>query len=131
MINFLSKFKFIFYITNIFLIILYLFPGSLLGCFFFNNCKIQPQLTPDFLVSTNHVYAFFALSIVGLLTYKKTNNLNFLTMYLILLSIVLEIFHLIIPGRGFELSDIFGNLIGVMIAVITNFFSKKYENFNN
>ena len=131
MINFLSKFKFIFYITNIFLIILYLFPGSLLGCFFFNNCKIQPQLTPDFLVSTNHVYAFFVLSIVGLLTYKKTNNLNFLTMYLILLSIVLEIFHLIIPGRGFELSDIFGNLIGVIIAVIINFFSKKYENFNN
>ena len=131
MINFFSKYKFIFYIANICLIILYLFPGSILGFFFYNNIKIQPQITPDFIVSTNHVYAFFLLSILGILTFLDSNILKFLIMYLIFLSIILEIFHLIIPERGFEFSDLFGNIIGVMIAVIINYLYKKYENYKN
>ena len=131
MINFFSKYKFIFYIANICLIILYLFPGSILGFFFYNNIKIQPQITPDFIVSTNHVYAFFLLSILGILTFFDSKILKFLIMYLIFLSIILEIFHLIIPERGFEFSDLFGNIIGVMIAVIINYLHKKYENYKN
>ena len=131
MINFFSKYKFIFYIANICLIILYLFPGSILGFFFYNNIKIQPQITPDFIVSTNHVYAFFLLSILGILTFFDSKILKFLIMYLIFLSIILEIFHLIIPERGFEFSDLFGNIIGVMIAVIINYLYKKYENYKN
>ena len=38
--------------------------------------------------------------------------------YLIFLSIILESFHLIIPNRGFEFSDLFGNLAGVIFVVI-------------
>jgi hypothetical protein len=131
MINFFSKYKFIFYIANISLTILYLFPGSILGFFFYNNIKIQPQITPDFIVSTNHVYAFFLLSILGILTFLDSKILKFLIIYLIFLSIILEIFHLIIPERGFEFSDLFGNIIGVMIAVIINYLYKKYENYKN
>ena len=59
MINFFSKNKFIFYLFNIVLIILYLFPGSLLGCYLYDNCQSQPQITQDFLISSNHLYAFF------------------------------------------------------------------------
>jgi len=40
--------KFIFHIANILLIIFYLYPGSILGCFIYNDCGIQPQLTADF-----------------------------------------------------------------------------------
>ena len=61
--NFLLKYKFIFYLSNFILIFLYLFPDSLFGCFFYDDCKVQPKITSDFIVSSNHLYAFFILSI--------------------------------------------------------------------
>ena len=131
MINFFSKYKSIFYLSNFILLVLYLFPGSILGCYLYNDCQLQPQLTKDFLVSTNHLYAFGLLSIIGLFTYKNSNKLNFLNLYLILLSIILEILHIFIPVRSFELSDLFGNLLGVLIVLTINFFYRKYENFKN
>jgi VanZ family protein len=131
MINFFSKYKFIFYLSNFILLVLYLFPGSLLGCFLYNDCLLQPQLTKDFLVSTNHLYTFGLLSIIGLFTYKNSNKLNFLNLYLILLSIILEILHIFIPVRSFEFSDLFGNLLGVTIVLTINFFYRKYENYKN
>ena len=131
MINFFSKYKFIFYLSNFILLVLYLFPGSLLGCYLYNDCQLQPQLTKDFFVSTNHLYAFSLLSVIGLFTYNSSNKLNLLNIYLVLLSIVLEISHLFIPERGFELSDLFGNLLGVSIVLTINFFYRKYENYKN
>ena len=131
MINFFSKYKFIFYISNFILLVLYLFSGSLLGYFLYNDFQVQPQLTKNFLVSTNHLYAFSLLSVIGLFTYKNSNKLNFLNLYLILLSIILEILHIFIPVRSFELSDLFGNLLGVSIVLTVNFFYRKYENYKN
>jgi len=131
MINFFSKYKFIFYLSNFILLVLYLFPCSILGYFLYNNCHLQPQLTKDFLVSTNHLYAFGLLSIIGLFTYKNSNKLIFLNLYLILLSIILEILHIFIPVRSFEFSDLFGNLLGVSIVFLINFFYRKYENYKN
>ena len=131
MINFFSKYKFIFYLSNFILLVLYLFPGSLLGCYLYSDCQLQPQLTKDFLVSTNHLYAFGLLSIIGLFTYNNSKKLNFLNIYLVLLSIILELSHIFIPSRGFEFSDLFGNLLGVFIVLSINFFYKKYENFKN
>ena len=131
MINFFSKYKFIFYLSNFILLVLYLFPGSLLGCYLYNDCQLQLQLTKDFLVSTNHLYAFGLLSIIGLFTYKNSNKLNFLSLYLVLLSIILEILHIFIPVRSFEFSDLFGNLLGVSIVLTINFFYKNYENYKN
>jgi hypothetical protein len=129
MINFFSKYKIIFYFCNFVLIFLYLFPGSLLGCFLYNDCQLQPKITSDYFISTNHLYAFFVLSIIGLFSYKKINHLNFLIKYLVFLSITLEIMHYIIPKRSFELSDLFGNLIGVSIPIIINYFINKHEIF--
>ena len=131
MTNFFSQYKFIFYLSNFILLVLYLFPGSLLGCYLYNDCQLQPQLTKDFLVSTNHLYAFGLLSIIGIITYKNTNKLNFLNLYLVLLSIFLEILHIFIPVRSFEFSDLFGNLLGVSIVLTINFFYRKYENYKN
>ena len=131
MINFFSNYKFIFYISNFILLVLYLFPGSLIGCFLYNDCQLQPQLTKDFLVSTDHLYAFGLLSIIGSFTYNNSSKLNFLNIYLILLSIILEISHIFIPIRSFELSDLFGNLLGAIIVLIINYFYKKYENSQN
>ena len=110
-------FKIGFYFANIILITLYLYPGSILGCFLYNDCNIQPQITRDFIISTNHAYAFSLLSSLGVLSFHNTKKINFLIIYLFLLSIILELFHIIIPVRGFELSDLFGNIVGVILVV--------------
>jgi len=128
MINFFSKYKIIFYIFNFTLVFFYLFPGSILGWFFYKNLQSQPQITPDFIVSTNHFYAFFVLSIIGFLTYVRLSKYIFLNIYLILLSIILEALHYYIPERRFELSDLFGNLAGVLVVIIIFYLFKKNEN---
>ena len=129
MTNFFSKFKIIFYFLNIILIFLYLFPGSLLGIIIYNNKNIQPKLTPDFFISSNHFYVFTLISVMGFLSFVKKKHIKLLVIYLILLSIILETFHLIIPERSFEWSDLFGNLLGVFIVIISNILIKKYGYF--
>ena len=115
-------FKIGFYFANIILITLYLYPGSIFGCFLFDNCYIQPQITKDFItrdfiISSNHVYAFALLSSLGIFSFHNTQKINFLIIYFFLLSIILELFHIIIPNRGFGMSDIFGNIVGVILVV--------------
>ena len=129
MTNFFSKFKIIFYFLNVILIFLYLFPGSLLGIIIYDNKNIQPQLTPDFFISSNHFYVFTLISIIGFLSFIKKKHIRLLAIYLILLSIILETFHLIIPERSFEWFDLFGNLLGVFIVIISNILIKKYGYF--
>ena len=131
MINYFSKYKFFFYLCNFILILLYLFPGSILGWFIYNDASLQPQITPNLIVSSNHVYAFLILSFVGFFTYKKIEKLKYLSIYLILLSITLEILHYFIPERSFEFSDLFGNLLGVIIVIIIFYLYKNNENFKN
>jgi VanZ family protein len=129
MINYFSKYKIFFYLCNFILIVLLLFPGSIIGWFLYNDASLQPQITPNFIVSSNHVYAFLIFSFIGFFTYKKIEDLKFLSIYLILLSITLEILHYFIPNRSFEFSDLFGNLLGVIIVIIIFYFFRKNENF--
>ena len=111
-------FKMGFYFANIVFMIFYLYPGSILGCFLYNDCYIQPQITQDFIVSANHVYAFILLTSLGLFSFHNTKKINFLIFYLFLLSIILELFHIIIPVRAFEMSDLFGNIVGVILVIL-------------
>ena len=112
-------FKVIFHVSNIIVIFLYLFPGSILGWLFYKNLSAQPQLTDDFInISSNHFYTFFVLSIMGILSYLKHKKLNLLIKYLLLLSVILELSHLLIPQRSFGLEDLFGNILGVVVTII-------------
>ena len=124
--KFFSNHKIIFYSINFFLVILYLFPGSLLGWFIYGDKKIQPQITPDFLISSNHFYIFILISTIGFLTFIKLNQIQNLIVYLISLSIILEVFHLIVPERSFQWSDLIGNLLGVIIAIFIKKLINKY-----
>ena len=126
MTKFFSNYKIIFYLMNSFLIILYLFPGSLLGLIVYNDIKTQPQITQNFIISSNHLYVFILITIVGFLTYVKLEQHKFLITYLILLSIILEILHLIIPERSFEWSDLFGNFLGVVVVLLLKILIEKY-----
>ena len=126
MINFFSKFKIFFYVINLLLIILYLFPGSLLGCVFFDNCKVQPQITSDFIISSNHFYAFGLVTILGYLTFLNSEKLKLVLYYLLVISVLLEVFHIYIPERSFQWSDLFGNLLGVVVVIFVKNLINKY-----
>ena len=71
----------IFHISNLLLIILYIYPGSILGWLIYGNIQKQPQITSDFIISSNHIYAFLILSIFGLFSYYN-KNINILFLYL-------------------------------------------------
>ena len=126
MINFFSKFKIFFYVINLLLIILYLFPGSLLGCIYFDDCKIQPQITPDFIISSNHFYAFGLVTILGYFTFLNSKKLKQVLYYLIIISVLLEVFHIPIPERSFQWPDLFGNLLGVIVVIFVKNLINKY-----
>ena len=109
--------KISFYISNLVLLIFYLFPGSIFGCFLYNDCNIQPQLTRDFIIfSSNHVYVFLIFSLLGILSFKK--DLKKISYYLFLVSIFLELMHIIVPNRGFQVADLLGNVLGVILSLI-------------
>jgi hypothetical protein len=122
--------KVLFHITNILLIILYLYPGSILGWLIYGNIQKQPQITSDFIFSSNHVYAFLVLSLLGLFSYYK-KNIKILFLYLFFISIFLELLHYVIPQRSFEYKDLFGNFFGVLIVFLLSniykFFKKIYD----
>ena len=114
----MSKTKILFHILNTILIILYIYPGSILGYLIHRDFSKQPQLTSDFFaISSNHVYAFFLLSVLGLFGYYKVKKF-FIIYYLIFISIILEILHLVIPERSFQFADLFGNIMGVLLSIV-------------
>ena len=129
--KFFSKYKIIFYFLNFFLIFLYLFPGSLLGFIIYDNINKQPQITSDFIISSNHFYVFFIISFIGLLSFVKEKQIKALLIYLISLSVIIEFFHLFIPERSFQWSDLFGNLFGVIVVIFLNSFINKYGGSQN
>ena len=107
--------KIFFHFINILFIIFYIYPGSILGYLIYGNLSKQPQVTPDFYFSSNHVYAFFIVSLLGFIS---NTNKKFYTIYFIFLSIFLELSHIIIPNRSFQFEDLFGNILGVLISII-------------
>ena len=110
--------KISFHLVNSTLILLYLYPGSIFGHLLYGDSTIQPQLTRNFIVSSNHLYAFIVLSFLGVAAYQKTPNINFVIIYLFLSSVILELFHVIIPAREYEWADLFGNILGVFFVII-------------
>ena len=107
--------KIFFHFINILFIIFYIYPGSIFGYLIYGDLSKQPQVTPDFYFSSNHVYALFIVSFLGLIS---NTNKKFYTIYFIFLSIFLELSHIIIPNRSFQFEDLFGNILGVLISII-------------
>ena len=110
--------KIIFHISNIGLILLYLYPGSIIGWVIYGNFQKQAQITSDFsIISSNHIFAFIILSLLGVVSFTN-KKITILFIYLFFISIFLELCHAVIPKRSFEYSDLFGNFLGVLLTFI-------------
>ena len=126
MINFL---KFIFHISLLFLIVISLYPGSILGYILYGDLELQPNLIDNpFGTTINHFVYYFYLTLLGLYLYLKNDNFEKIFYSLIFLSIILEVLQYIVPNRAFQLYDLIANFVGVLVAYflvkVYLFFSK-------
>ena len=111
--------KYIFHFSVLFLIIISLWPGSLLGFLFYGDWGQQPDLVENpFGTTINHFIYYIYLSLLGFFIYIKNENFKKLVYGLFFLSITLELFHFIIPNRSFQVADLIGNIFGVMVAYL-------------
>jgi len=121
--------RYLYYFSFVSILILYLFPGSLIGYFFYGDFGKQPNFIPNPLgTSINHALAFFYLSILGLISYMREKSFKQTVIFLVALSLLLELSHLIIPNRFFQSLDLFANLLGTLLAIIVIFFYKRLKN---
>ena len=124
-----SILKYLFYFSFIILLILYLFPGSLIGYFLYGNLETQPDFISNPIgTSINHLISFFYLSILGFIF--RNNQKKFINSFsfLFLISVILELLHHFIPNRAFELKDLYANSLGVVLAFLIFKFFKKLQN---
>ena len=120
--------KSIFHISVLFLIVISLWPGSLIGFLLYNDWGMQPNLIKNpFGTAINHFIYYVFISLLGFFLYVKNENFKKLVYGLFFLSITLEFFHFIIPNRSFQLEDLLANIFGVMVAY---FAIKIYLFFN-
>ena len=109
--------KYIYYLSLIVLLLIYLFPGSLIGFFLYDNLGKQPNLISNPIgTSINHLIFFFYLGILGFIIHIKYKKMIYSFPFLFCVSILFELLHLIIPNRAFELNDLFANSVGVLAA---------------
>ena len=115
----ISYLKKLFHILTLLLIILSLYPGSILGFLLYGDFRLQPQFTKDFsYISSQHLYSYFLVSALGFFSYLRDKKFNLVVIYLFFLSIILEVAHLVISERSFQIEDLTGNILGVLIAYI-------------
>ena len=113
----ISFLKFTFHISVLILIIISLFPGSLLGFFLYDDLGRQPNLFENsFGNAINHFIYYFCVSMLGLCLYLGNHNFQKLVFGLFFLSIILEVLQIIIPNRTFEIYDVSANFVGVLVA---------------
>ena len=120
--------RYIYYFSSIILLMLYLFPGSLVGYLFYGDFGRQPDFIPNPIgTSINHALAFFYFSMLGLISYMRDKSFNQTITFLISLSIILELSHYLIPNRSFQFLDLFGNLLGTLMSILIIVFYKRYK----
>ena len=117
--------QYVCYFSLLVLLILYLFPGSLIGYFLYGNYGQQPNLIDNPIgTSINHLIFFSYITILAIIVRLRVKNIFTSYKVILFVSCILEILHLIVPNRSFELYDLIANFTGVAIILLINSFIK-------
>ena len=122
--------EYFYYFSLLVLFILYLFPGSLIGYFLYGNLGQQPNIISNPIgTSINHLIYFSYITILAIIVSSRVKNIFTSFKFILFISGILEILHLIVPNRAFELYDLIANITGVVIILSINSFIKwrKYH----
>ena len=121
----LKLIEYVYYFSFIVLLILYLFPGSLIGYILYGNLGQQPNFIDNPIgTSINHLVFFSYITILAMTVRLRAKNILTNYRFILFISCVLEISHLIIPNRAFEFYDLLANFTGVVIILLLNSFIK-------
>tara|TARA_B100001093_G_scaffold325785_1_gene310807 strand:- start:483 stop:878 length:396 start_codon:yes stop_codon:yes gene_type:complete len=128
--NFLKLIEYLYYFSLLALFILYLFPGSIIGYFLYDDLGQQFDLINNPIGSSiNHLIFFLYLSVLSLTFRLKNKKLINSFQFLFYISNLLELLHFIIPNRAFEYYDLFANNAGVLfVYLFANFLLKRKIN---
>ncbi len=117
--NVLKMVGYLYYFSLIALFILYLFPGSLIGYFFYGDLGKQPNLVDNPIgTSINHLFCFMYITTLAVICNLKQIRILTNLYFIFFISIFLEISHYFIPNRAFELYDLLANMIGVILIYL-------------
>ncbi len=128
--------KFTYILLSFVVFFLYLFPGNILGFIFFNDPKYKFKIEindlggfADMILNTggyaiNHFFIFLVMSYLGIKLFFYKSSLNGFCFFIIV-GIILELMHIFVPNRSFQMSDLISNLLGTLISFL--FLKKKYE----
>ena len=120
----------VYYFSLLVLVILYLFPGSLIGYFLYGNLGQQPNLIRNPIgTSINHLIFFSYITSLAIIVRLRVKNIFTSFKIILFISGILEILHLIVPNRAFELYDLLANITGVTIVLLINSFIKWQKYF--
>jgi|TARA_B110000971_G_C19865522_1_gene433668 VanZ family protein len=123
-------FKFIiclYYLSSVLLLIIYLFPGSIIGYLLYGDLGRQPNLINNPIgLSINHFFYFFYLTFLGLIYNLRERKFINSFLFLFILSFFLELLHFFIPNRAFELNDLLANNAGVVSVLFLFKLKKKF-----
>jgi len=122
--------EYVYYFSLIVLLILYLFPGSLIGYFLYGNLGQQPNfITNPIGTSINHLIFFSCITVLAITVRSRVKNIFTDYRVILFISCILEVFHLIVPNRAFEFYDLIANITGVVIILLINSFVIWRKNF--
>jgi len=129
--NTIFKFiEYVYYFSLLVLLILYLFPGSLIGYFLYGSLGQQPNLIANPIgTSINHLIFFSYITLLAIIVRLKGKNIFNNYKLILFISCILEISHLIVPNRAFELYDLIANITGVVIILFISNFIKWQKYF--
>ena len=122
--------EYVYYFSLLVLLILYLFPGSLIGYFLYGDLGQQPNLIANPIgTSINHLIFFSYITLLAIIVRLKGKNIFNNYKLILFISCILEISHLIVPNRAFELYDLIANITGVVIILFISNFIKWQKYF--
>ena len=111
--------EYVYYFSLILLIILYLFPGSLIGYLLYGNLGQQPNIINNPIGSSiNHLIFFFYITLLAKLIRPRVKSIFTSYKVILFISCFLEFLHLIVPNRAFEIYDLIANITGVVIVLL-------------
>ena len=123
--NILKFIIYLYYLSLVILLIIYLYPGSIIGYLLYADLGKQPNLFSNSTgTNINHFCYFFYLTFLGLIYNSSEKKFINSFLFLFSLSLLLELLHFYIPNRAFELNDLLANIAGV-ISIFLLFTLKK------
>ena len=125
--NILKFIMYLYYLSLVILLIIYLYPGSIIGYLLYADLGKQPNLFSNSTgTNINHFCYFFYLTFLGLIYNSSEKKFINSFLFLFFLSFFLELLHFFIPNRAFELNDLLANTTGVVIIFFLFKLKKKF-----